>query len=288
MANATATKPASEGQIRFVLSLFSEAEEAAKSGPEAAAFADEKLAPWADLLTAAVAQSKGVTVEKPLTGGYSGTASKLISFLKEIVPQIKRLAPVEGFRYVKPVWEGREQIFPIVGPEGHDGERVTVKSSKGERETIVSFWKQEGPNHLYTGLSPREMKALDASEKDAEQVRLVSRIADLFARFDVASLRVAWPTADNVEGDEHGRLAFWAITERAVIHVIGGNRREMAANATAHAILDRLESMTDAEVVDAARLFGQELGSCGRCGRSLTDDESRAVGIGPICRRKGF
>lgn len=34
----------------------------------------------------------------------------------------------------------------------------------------------------------------------------------------------------------------------------------------------------------AAQLYGQEIGACGVCGRSLTDETSRAYGIGPICR----
>lgn len=32
--------------------------------------------------------------------------------------------------------------------------------------------------------------------------------------------------------------------------------------------------------------FGRWLGECGHCGRVLTNDESRALGIGPICRAK--
>lgn len=32
--------------------------------------------------------------------------------------------------------------------------------------------------------------------------------------------------------------------------------------------------------------YGHELGVCGRCGRTLTDDASRAAGIGPICAGK--
>lgn len=32
--------------------------------------------------------------------------------------------------------------------------------------------------------------------------------------------------------------------------------------------------------------YGRELGHCGHCGRTLTNDESRAVGIGPVCREK--
>lgn len=32
--------------------------------------------------------------------------------------------------------------------------------------------------------------------------------------------------------------------------------------------------------------FGQEIGVCGRCGRTLTDESSRAAGIGPVCATK--
>lgn len=31
--------------------------------------------------------------------------------------------------------------------------------------------------------------------------------------------------------------------------------------------------------------YGREIGVCGHCGRTLTNEESRAYGIGPICRR---
>jgi Family of unknown function (DUF6011) len=34
----------------------------------------------------------------------------------------------------------------------------------------------------------------------------------------------------------------------------------------------------------AAQCYGIELGHCGRCGRTLTDETSRAFGIGPDCR----
>jgi hypothetical protein len=39
--------------------------------------------------------------------------------------------------------------------------------------------------------------------------------------------------------------------------------------------------------VDAAHtLYGTELGQCWRCGRTLTDETSRELGIGPDCRSK--
>lgn len=36
----------------------------------------------------------------------------------------------------------------------------------------------------------------------------------------------------------------------------------------------------------AAARYGHEIGECGMCGRRLTNDESRARGIGPICAAK--
>lgn len=36
----------------------------------------------------------------------------------------------------------------------------------------------------------------------------------------------------------------------------------------------------------ASKRYGQEIGSCGVCGRTLTDADSRAAGIGPVCSAK--
>lgn len=35
---------------------------------------------------------------------------------------------------------------------------------------------------------------------------------------------------------------------------------------------------------DAMARYGQEIGRCGRCNRTLTDEESRRIGMGPTCR----
>jgi len=37
---------------------------------------------------------------------------------------------------------------------------------------------------------------------------------------------------------------------------------------------------------EASRRFGREIGRCGICGRTLTDESSREKGIGPICEAK--
>lgn len=51
----------------------------------------------------------------------------------------------------------------------------------------------------------------------------------------------------------------------------------------------REEAVLRAVIADAEGAlvrYGLELGACGMCGRTLTDEESRARGIGPICAEK--
>lgn len=36
----------------------------------------------------------------------------------------------------------------------------------------------------------------------------------------------------------------------------------------------------------AAKLYGIEIGACGICNRTLTDETSRAIGLGPVCRER--
>jgi hypothetical protein len=38
----------------------------------------------------------------------------------------------------------------------------------------------------------------------------------------------------------------------------------------------------------ASTTYGVEIGQCGRCGRTLTDEVSRAAGIGPVCAGKSW
>lgn len=48
----------------------------------------------------------------------------------------------------------------------------------------------------------------------------------------------------------------------------------------------RILGLIAQDTLAAERLYGMELGRCSRCGRTLTDETSRAYGIGPDCRNK--
>lgn len=55
----------------------------------------------------------------------------------------------------------------------------------------------------------------------------------------------------------------------------------------ARPVQDTLLGKIAADGVQAAMLrYGQEIGACGHCGRTLTNEESREAGIGPVCRNK--
>jgi hypothetical protein len=49
---------------------------------------------------------------------------------------------------------------------------------------------------------------------------------------------------------------------------------------------DRIIAEIAKDTLAAEQLYGRELGKCSRCGRTLTDETSRAYGIGPDCRSK--
>jgi hypothetical protein len=68
---------------------------------------------------------------------------------------------------------------------------------------------------------------------------------------------------------------------RAVSRVIGGHAPVRVPGAVRRAALKAIEA-TGYE--KAQMTFAQELGRCYRCGKTLTDDTSRELGIGPKCR----
>jgi hypothetical protein len=82
---------------------------------------------------------------------------------------------------------------------------------------------------------------------------------------------------------EEGHLAFYVARQGGlyvqasdILHRVPGNAQQ--------AIIDKIA----ADPEGASKRYGRELGQCGVCGRILTDEISRAEGIGPICAARGF
>lgn len=95
---------------------------------------------------------------------------------------------------------------------------------------------------------------------------------------------------------EDGR---YAVEEDGVLKffkVKNGNRAgfvflDIQASDDWHSIRDlgrirRIVALIAQDANAAMIRYGHELGECGRCGRTLTDEASRAAGIGPVCASK--
>lgn len=87
-------------------------------------------------------------------------------------------------------------------------------------------------------------------------------------------------------------LSFWWVSAHKgsrgpffkLRQVIGGGRREEVRDP--QRMIDIAKRINEAGALEAMLRFGRELGTCGHCGRDLTNEESRAAGIGPVCRTK--
>lgn len=117
--------------------------------------------------------------------------------------------------------------------------------------------------------------------------RLIAKKREL-----VAAAKNTAPAAEVADGryavEEDGVLKFFKVTNG---RVPGFVFLDVQASDEWHAIrnVTRIRKIVAliAEDAHAAMVrYGHELGECGRCGRTLTDEASRAAGIGPICAGK--
>lgn len=88
-----------------------------------------------------------------------------------------------------------------------------------------------------------------------------------------------------VDRPDEGRWAGYVFVKLLIAHGGFGDdlaeqRLSMPAQIT---ILDRI---ADAGVAESMQRYGREIGRCGHCGRTLTDNESIERGIGPVCAGK--
>jgi hypothetical protein len=71
--------------------------------------------------------------------------------------------------------------------------------------------------------------------------------------------------------------------KRSIKRFLGGSQK-LPLNKNLWAGI--VERITAAGPFEAQQLAGRTIGICSRCGRDLTDEESRAFGMGPTCRGK--
>lgn len=90
-------------------------------------------------------------------------------------------------------------------------------------------------------------------------------------------------------------LAFWWIVPDSrnngrffLRQMIGGHDQPIRVRLGVDAMLSIARKIME-DPKEAMLQYGRELGECGHCGRTLTNDHSRAAGIGPVCAKgKGW
>lgn len=90
-----------------------------------------------------------------------------------------------------------------------------------------------------------------------------------------------------IESTGHNDLAFYAVSHSdrygiSVKMVVGGHVDSFVRRQNVAGIVERIA----ADVDGAAKRYADEIGNCYRCNRTLTDETSRALGIGPTCRAR--
>lgn len=133
-------------------------------------------------------------------------------------------------------------------------------------------------------------------EADAKLYLTTIQASDVIAQLKgrLAVLRAQNATPQVPDGryavdNEEGKTAFYRVRnperDRPEVSVYSSNEQIALPWKTARVVLSKILA---AGLQEALERFGRELGICGRCGRVLTDEESRSLGLGPVCYRRSL
>jgi hypothetical protein len=150
------------------------------------------------------------------------------------------------------------------------------------RETWLGLNYHTRNGSLTFHLVSNTMDDISARLREARAARKAQQAAPAQDRPEVPSGRYAVDT-------EEGHLAFYQVRNykgRYYVSVQASDEIHELPWKTGLAVLRKIEADG---VKEAMIRYGEKLEICGRCGRTLTKEESRTAGIGPVCRAKmGF
>jgi hypothetical protein len=155
--------------------------------------------------------------------------------------------------------------------EGTAAPRAERKATDRQVEFLSDLLNER--DHTYGELDPAELPFSTAS---AMITQLMSAPRAKVAAHGIREGRYAYTpdggqTADHYRVRRDGKIVVWTA---------GGEYPY-----TGKGLNEGLEWIK-ANPREAAALFGQLTETCGRCGRELSDDDSRKLGLGPVCAGK--
>lgn len=136
--------------------------------------------------------------------------------------------------------------------------------------------------------------ASDSPDEDRRSEREARR-----SNIDISNVGAGWYAVDHpedgvlrflrVDTPDEGKwrgYRFVKIQASDDFYKLGSQRPNGRYYGKSHALVRALAQMTDEERYGAMARYGREIGACGVCNRTLTDETSRKLGIGPVCRSK--
>lgn len=174
---------------------------------------------------------------------------------------------------------GRGHMLPDARPDETWAKVATSRYIDGLRAIIAATDVPAAPT---TPEPPADDKRAVWAEWRALAAELVALGGQHGARFAV----------DTDEGATNGTAFWWIVPGRDgrywLRQLIGGHDNPVRVRMSPEAQLAVARKIM-ADPKEAMLRYGRELGRCGHCFRTLTNDESRSLGIGPVCRRgKGW
>lgn len=190
-----------------------------------------------------------------------------------------------------------DQVVELMTAET-DGERINqvlakmIGQAESGREYVWAPLTKQGASKLIDWLGSLQFQS-GSSEVEESNVAAAKRsvIEQRSAGVPSADVVPAGRYAIETEDGAVNALAFYKVdrpTEgrwagRVFVKLMQSDDEQRLSWATTKSVLAKIAAV-GAEVASAR--YGHEIGECGICGRTLTNDESRARGIGPKCAAK--
>jgi hypothetical protein len=202
-----------------------------------------------------------------LTGGRGGSASQLIEKLK----QVPRVAP-------------DPTAVALPGPENaYPGNCFECKGHVPAR----AGWRSRNAGQWVVHHAPGQCHEVTVTNVKPDSDRVTELLAGIEDGYFALPCKTGSNDLDFIRvGTNQGRAVAADKGKRRVQRYLGGQGPVAIFRNEQVIFAEALAAMTPEQRLAAQHLFGQSVGNCCRCGRTLTDQVSRAEGVGPECRGK--
>jgi hypothetical protein len=230
----------------------------------------------------------GDTTDAPRrTNGPSDGQLGMIASYRDRLPEGHELLKVDVAKLTRKTASPYiDQLKEALPDKATDGQINYIRSLVDTRDTtslgvdwdllLAGHIGPDAASKMIDMLKPLPFKPVPT---DNEWDTLAGELADLGGQHGA---RFAVDTEDGASNE----LAFWVVVRRGTriyLNQFIGGSGAVRVKMSRPAQLAVIKKIHAAGAYDAMIRFGHEIGDCGRCGTELTDDASRAAGIGPKC-----